>query len=186
MTERVRTGSAVASRWQCSGRVLGVELSTAHTGLVVLSESGVFLHASTLDYQLTRQHKGDQPVTEAQRIERMLGIANDVVGITKDWKIRYVGIRGHAMNAAAYQVGEVSGVLKTQLYLALRIVSEVVPSIPAHKHVLGQGRPAGHEVVRAVRDGLGYDAKTPTEAEAAIVARYLFDKKVAEQKEVAR
>ena len=173
-------------RWQCSGRVLGVELSTHHTGLVILSESGIFLSANTLDHQLTRKHKGDPQVTEAQRIERMLDIANTVVGIVKASKVRYVGIMGHTVSATSHQVGEVAGVLKTQLYLALKIVPQVVPSIPAHKHIMERGRPPTEDVVQVVRDGLGYDTRTDVEAEAGIVARYLFDMKVAAQKEVAR
>lgn len=151
----------------------------------MLSEQGIFLRAQTLHYPLSRQRKSDPPITEADRIQRMLAVANEVIGICKTWKIRHVGIEGYAMDARfqAHQIGEVAGVLKTQLYLALRIIPEIVPPNTGRKHVMGYGRPTKEQIVEVVRDGLGYDVKTDHEADAAVVARFLFDKRVVEEKE---
>lgn len=135
---------------------------------------------------LTRDKKNDAPVTEAQRIERMLGIANEIIGVFKTWRVRWVGIEGFAMAAAfrAHQVGEVAGVVKSQLWLALKLVPEIVAPSAARKHVMGYGRPDKRQVVEVVREGLGHPVKNDHEADASVVARYTFDKKVAEQKEI--
>lgn len=175
-------------RWQCSGRVLGVDLAPRYTGLVVISETGLFLHSLTLHYPLVRKHKGDPPISEAQRIERMLAIANTIVGICKKWQIRYVGIEGYAMDARfqAHQIGEVAGVVKTQLFLALRMIPEVVPPQTARKHLMGYGRPDKKQVIEVVHDGLGWaEVKGDHEADAAVVGKYVFDMKVAEEKELS-
>jgi len=177
-------GSASVSKWQCSGRVLGVDLSTSDVGLVVLSESGIFLRSWTLDCLLSRRNKGDHPISEADRIARMLGVANEIVGICKSWSIRHVGISGYAPQAQFrfHQVAEVAGVLKTQIWMALRIVPEIIPPNAACKHVVGGARPSKSDVTRVVQEGLGYGTKSDREAGAAIVARFLFDKKSAESR----
>lgn len=154
---------------------------------MILSEQALFLRAQTIDLPLARTHKGDPPISEAQRIERMLQIANTIIGICKTWKIRYIGIEGYAMDARfqAHQIGEVAGVLKTQIYLALHMIPEVVAPNVGRKHVLGYGRPTKDQVVEVVRDGLGYPVENDHEADAGVVARYVFDKKVVEEKEAA-
>lgn len=138
-----------------------------------------------MSQKLARVHRADEVVTEAQRIERMLSVANAAVALCKRTKIRFVGIMGYAMTAHDCEVGEICGALKTQLYLALRIVPEVVSSALSHKHLVGTGRPVASDVAQVVREGLGYDTKTDAEVRAAVAARYLFDRKVTEMKEVA-
>lgn len=172
---------------QCSGRVLGVDLAPKKTGLLILSEQGIYLRSQTLSYPLVRTHKSDPPISEAQRIERMLQIANEIIGLCKTWKIRYVGIEGYAMDARfqAHQIGEVAGTVKTQLWLALHMIPEVVSPNTGRKHVLGYGRATKEQVVEVVRDGLGYPIQTDHEADAGVVARYVFDKKCVEEKEAA-
>lgn len=186
MVEQARTGSALASRWQSSGRILGVDLSPRNTGLVVIDEMGIFMRSQTLRYALTREKKSDPPITESQRIERMLSIANDVIGICKLWKIKFIGIEGYAMDARfqAHQIGEVAGTLKTQIYLALRRIPYIVPPQTARKHVTGYGRPDKKQIFEIVSEGLAWPVKTEHEADAGIVARYLFDRIVAEEKEL--
>lgn len=118
----------------------------------------------------------------------MLSIANDVVGIFRIWKVRWVGIENYAMSAAfrAHQIGEVAGVVKSQLWLALKMVADVVAPNQARKHVLGYGAAKKNVIVEVVRDGLGYPIANDHEADAGVVARFTFDKKVAEEKEIAR
>lgn len=138
-----------------------------------------------MSQKLARVHRADEVVTEAQRIERMLTVANTVVALCKRMKIRFVSIMGYAMTAHDCEVGEVCGTLKTQLYLALRIVPEVVSSALSHRHLVGTGVPVASDIARVVTDGLGYDVKTDSEVRAAVAARFLFDRKVSEMKEVA-
>ncbi len=119
----------------------------------------------------------------------MLGIANEVVGIFRTWKVRWSGIENYAMGAAfrAHQIGEVAGVVKSQLWLALRMVAGVVPPSAARKHVMGYGGSmTKDQIVEVVRDGLGYAINGDHEADAAVVARYTFDKKVAEERETQK
>lgn len=185
MMERARSGTALASKWRASGRVLGVDLAPRKTGLLILTDQGIYMHSRTLTYALARTHKSDPPISEAQRIERMLAIANEIIGVCKTYKIAHVGIEGYAMDARfqAHQIGEVAGVVKTQLYLALRMIPTIVAPNVGRKHVLGYGRPDKAQIVKVVRDGLGYPVQSDHEADAGVVARYTFDQKVLEHQQ---
>ncbi len=119
----------------------------------------------------------------------MLGVANDIVGILRTWKVRWSGIENYAMGAGfrAHQIGEVAGVVKSQLWLALRMVSRVVPPSAARKHVFGYGGSmTKDQIIEMVRDGLGYTINGEHEADAGVVARYTFDQRVAEEREIEK
>lgn len=151
----------------------------------MLTDVGLPLRVLTIKTQI------DENASEAQRIERLLQIANEVVGFVKDFKVHHVGIEDYAYSRGwqAHQIGEVGGVVKTQLWLACGIVARPAGIKSARKHVLGyggsfgKGKEAKENIVRVVRDGYGVDVDNDHEADSFVVARYTFDSVVAEERE---
>jgi Holliday junction resolvasome RuvABC endonuclease subunit len=167
---------------------MGIDLALQHTGLAIFTANGIHQRNITLDYPLTRGSKRDPPIPQAEIVRRLICIANEIVGYVRSFKVRHVGIEGYAMDARyqAHQIGEVAGVVKTQLWLACAIVPEIVPPNTARKHVMGYGSPDKKTVVNVVEQGLGIIVDNDHEADACVVGRYLFDKVVAEEKESGR
>ena len=64
----------------------------------------------------------------------------------------------------------------------MKIVAETVSVATASDHLLGCRRPNMEQVGHLIRVGLGYDCKD-SEVMAALVARFLFDKKASEHKQ---
>lgn len=155
----------------------------------VYTADGIHQRCMTIHEVLGRRTKHDPPVSEVERIMRMLRIANEVLHTVEMFKIRHVGIEGPAHNAKyqSHQLGEVAGVVKSQLWLKFKIAPRIVPPASARKHVLGYGGSIPKErIVAAVRDGLGIAVENDHEADATVVARYMFDSVVAEEKELER
>jgi len=157
-------------------RILGIDLALRNVGLVVFTEEGHVLRRKTLVYTLRRRTDADAPIEEADHIERLLNIANEIVGWAKVFNVKEVGIEGFAydMKWQAHQLGQAAGVVKTQLWLACRVVSKEVPMSAARKHFLGYGRPQKEQIVEVMKL-LGLNVATDHEADAYVVARYLFD-----------
>lgn len=164
---------------------MGIDLALKHTGLSIYAASGVHQRCFTLDYPLSRGKKSDPPIPQFEIIRRLICIANEIIGHIKGFKVKHVGIEGYAMDARfrAHQIGEVAGVVKTQLWLACGIVPHIVAPSSARKHVMGYGRPSKPDIVRVVEQGLGVAVDNDHEADATVVARYVFDKIVATEKE---
>lgn len=166
---------------------MGIDLALRSTGLSIYTAGGVHQRCFTLNYPLSRGSKNDPPIPQIEITRRLIGIANEIIGTIKSYKVRHVGIEGYAMNARfrAHQIGEVAGVVKTQLWLACGIVAHIVAPSSARKHVMGYGRPSKEEIVNVVEQGLGVEVDNDHEADATVVARYTFDKVVAMEKEIA-
>lgn len=172
--------------WKSSGPVLGLDLSLRNVGVCVLTKTGAVIRTKTLVHSMSRK-KGDPPIGQADTIQRLLSICNEIIAIIREFKIKHVGIEGFAHNARwqSHQIGEIAGALKTQLYLGCRIIPEIVPPTSARKHVLGYGGPVSKAaIVQAVREGLEIDVANDHEADAAVVARWTFDWVVAKEKEI--
>jgi len=167
---------------------MGLDLALRETGVIVLSERGSLLRRFTLFYPLTRKKKSDPPITEADRIERLINLTNEIVGITKKYGIRYVAVEGYAYakKYQAHQIGEIAGNVKVQLWLARKIVTDTVPPSTARKHFFDYGKPSKDQVMEVVRDRLGLRVGNDHEADAYVIARYLFDEMVGREKEMAR
>jgi Holliday junction resolvasome RuvABC endonuclease subunit len=170
MVEKARTGSAIASRWRSSGAVLGIDLALENTGLSIFTNTGIHHRCMTIQEKLSRGTKKDPPIPEPERIERMLRIANEIVRVMTLFKVRHVGIEGAAHNAKfqSHQLGEVAGVVKSQIWMKFGIAPRVIPP----------------EVIETVEQGLGVVVENDHEADATIIARYTFDMVVAEEEEL--
>lgn len=156
------------------------------TGLSIYTASGIHQRCFTIREVVARGSKKDPPIPEVERIRRCLRIANEIVKIIADFKIRHVGIEGYAHDSRyqSHQIGEVAGVVKSQLWLACRLVPRIVPPSSARKHVLGYGGSIlKQEVIKVVEQGLGVAVENDHEADATVVARWTFDHVVAEEKE---
>ncbi len=164
---------------------MGVDLSLRNTGLSIYTAAGIHHRCATITYPLVREKKTDPPIPQVELIRRLISIANDVIGFIKTYRIRHVGIEGFAHGAKwqAHQIGEVAGVVKTQLWMSCGIVPHIVPPSSARKHVMGYGRPSKTDIVEVVEQGLGVVVENDHEADATIVARYTFDKVAAEERE---
>lgn len=141
----------------------------------------------TIEQPLSRGSKKDPPISEPERIERMLRIANEIVRVITLFKVRHVGIEGAAHNARyqSHQLGEVAGVVKSQIWLKFGIAPRVTPPSAARKHVIGYGGSVTKkQVTEAVEQGLGVVVENDHEADATVIARYTFDTVVAEEEEL--
>ena len=146
-----------------------------NTGLLVLTEAGHVLRSTTLKYPLRRRTKIDAPISEADHVERLLNIANDIVGFARDFNIKHVAIEDFAYDkrVQAHQLGQVAGVVKTQLWLALRLVAQPVGQGEARKFLLGHGRPK-KENIEAVVKAIVPTIEDDHQADAYVVVRWLF------------
>jgi len=114
--------------------------------------------------------------SQAEQIERLLNIAKDIVSDVQAFKIALVAIEDYAQAArfGAHQYGEVGGVVKTQLWLASRVVADIYPPKLARKMVLGYGGNVPKEqIFQAVKE-IGIDVATDHEADAWVVAMAHF------------
>jgi Holliday junction resolvasome RuvABC endonuclease subunit len=164
---------------------MGLDLSLRKTGLTVLSEYGNLLCNATLRYPLTRK-RGEPPITEAERIERLINLTNEIVGFAKDYKVRYVALEGYAHNKRfqAHQIGEIAGNVKVQLWLARKILVEVIPPSTGRLHFFGYGGAKKDEIYDIVTEKLGIMVDNEDEADSYVVARYLWDTIAKREKKV--
>lgn len=179
-------GTAHVSRWKASGAVLGIDLSPRRTALSIYTAGGHHQRCISIDLPLARGSKKDPPIPEIERIRRCLKVANEIVKVMELFNIRHVGIEGYAYDAKhqAHQIGEVAGVVKSQIWLRFRIVPRIFQPSAARSHVFGYGGSVSKdEVMSVVRDGLGIEVANDHEADATVIARCTFDTVVAEEKE---
>lgn len=141
----------------------------------------------TINEILVRGSKKDPPIPEVERIRRCLRIANAINQTIKDFEIRHVGIEGFAFNKPyqAHQLGEVAGVVKSQLWLKHGLIARICAPTAGRKHVLGYGGSVPKMVIKkVVEEGLGVAVDNDHEADATVVARWTFDTVVAEEQEI--
>jgi len=164
---------------------MGIDLSLQHTGIVILSEYGSLLRTFSLDYVLARKKKNDPPISEAQKVERLINLTNDVVKLAKDFKVRHVALEGYAYQKAnqAHQIGEIGGNVKVHLWLARNILVVPVPPSTGRKHFFDYGHAAKEDIMKVLTEGLGLDLENDHEADAYVVARYLWDFEAVKEKE---
>jgi Holliday junction resolvasome RuvABC endonuclease subunit len=128
--------------------VIGLDLSLTGAGIVTLGPDGEVLCARTVGYGLERG------ATYARRIERVLGIALAVVRAYKDAPQPCgVCIEGFAYRAHGAQndLGELQGVVKTQLWIADRVEPCIATVSTVRKAVFGAGNTKKATVLKLVR-----------------------------------
>lgn len=169
---------------------MGLDLAPAHTGICILTEHALPLRLITIDNPLskTKRKKYDPPITEADYIQRNLQLADEIIGLVKDFKVRGVAIENYAYGRQwrAHQVGETAGVVKSQLWLGARIVPEVVSPASARKFLLGYGSATKSDVLKIVPGLIGHLGKSFSsdhEADAYVIAMWLFGREMEKAKQ---
>ena len=150
---------------------VGLDLSLTGSGLVIVDEEGIVIDRGLYGYTLTRK------ATVRDKIERLLFIVENIIKkVERHGDDVVVGIEGYAYGKFGSQpeLGELQGCVKTQLWLALRIVPEVVVVTAARKTVLGKGRfskgkKGKTEIINAVCER-GFDVSDDNVADAYVIA----------------
>ncbi len=161
---------------QCpeKGIYVGLDLSARGAGLCILTEKGEALHLGSYGESLKRT------ATVRQKVERTIYIATQIIKAVKNCKIDelpiFVGIENYTFGAKGAQndLGEVHGVVKSQLWLALTLEPVMISCSHARLVVLGKGRfskgkKGKKEIVEAVRER-GIDVKNHDIADAYVIA----------------
>jgi hypothetical protein len=116
-----------------SAKIVGLDMSLTHTAVAVLRPDGVAEQYEVFGYQLSGKN-------ERQRVERVIGIANSVLGLIKkhaDLGKPEVAIEGYAFGKqfGREPLAELQGFTKCQLFLALGVVATPIPPQAARKDV---------------------------------------------------
>jgi Holliday junction resolvasome RuvABC endonuclease subunit len=166
---------------------MGLDLALRDTGVTILSEFGNLLRHFSLEYPLASK-RGEPPISEAERIERLINLTNDIVGYAKAFKIKYVALEGYAYNKRfqAHQLGEIAGNVKVQLWLARKILVEVVPPSTGRKHLFGYGSAKKDDCFKILTDGLDLTLDNTHESDSYVAARYLWDQMAQRERDMTR
>lgn len=147
-------------RQEEQGRVgpffVGLDLSLRGAGVCVLDGDGKVIHSQKLGYALGRSAR------LKDKIERMLSIAKGVVRVVDEYTVLNdedlltkriqpsVGIEGYAFGKrgnATIDLGELGGVVKSQLWLRFTLEPTLIAATSGRKVVLGNGRIPKKEVI---------------------------------------
>jgi len=143
-----------------------------------LTDRGHVLRSTTYYYPLTSSKKRN--VSERDRVDRILHLANDIIGVIRTFSVQHIAIEAGGASfgakSQAIQRGGLLYVVLTQIWLACHIFPELVTANSARKSVLGYGgRGKGQKdrVIEALSlAGISFD--TDHEADAYVAARWMF------------
>lgn len=159
---------------------MGLDLSLTGTGMCILREDGSVLKVGLYGGKLGR----GAPVRD--KIERMLDIARSVVSSVSEAKASIpgseivAGIEHYAygrMRGAFADLGEINGVVKSQLWMAHSIEPKQVVVSSARKAVFGRGNVPKADVLGLLAER-GLKFADHNEADAYVIAEALRCKEV--------
>lgn len=147
--------------------IMGLDLSCTATGIVVIGPSG-WICFETVGGKLTR----DAPVRD--KVERLWTITAHIIEAFDKYKVKQVAIEGYAWGARGAQndLGELHGVVKSQLWRGRQCEPQIVQCSAARKAVLGAGRIEKKDIVRLVQ-ARGITVTDHNQADAWVVAEWL-------------
>lgn len=148
--------------------VAGLDLSLRGAGVAVIGLDGS-VSAATFGYPLSKES------TDRDRLERILKVTSQLMAFLKLHKVNYIGVENYAfskMNSISCQA-ELGGVVKSQIYVSMKIVPITMPVTSVRKFVLGKSTKSKVTVQKHFK-ALGYILKTADEYDALAVA-YLTD-----------
>lgn len=161
---------------------MGLDLSLRGAAAVVVDE-----HGTVVDWGLWGENlERGCPIED--RIDRLLDIATGIVKLGKKYSDDLsVGIEDYAYGLKGMQndLGEIQGVIKTQIRLAFRVYPSIIVASAARKMVLGKGRfskgkKGKKEIIDAVR-GRGFRVNDDNVADAYVIAECLRMKRQSEE-----
>lgn len=162
-------------------RFIGLDLSLRGAGVLVLDARGRVIHREKFGYGLTRSAR------VKDKIERMISIAKGVVRVVDEYTLLNdvdsltkhvlpkVGIEGYAFGKrgnATIDLGELGGVVKSQLWLRFAVEPVLIPAPSGRKVVFGNGRLPKKQVIPRLRDQ-GFNFDDQDIADAYVVAETL-------------
>ena len=153
---------------------VGCDLSLTGTGVVVIDPVGDILHKEKFEYNLKRSAR------LKDKVERWLSIAKGIIRIVEQYTTGgpnsmypRVGIEGYSYNAkgsAVVDLGELGGVVRSQLWLRFAIEPAIIAPSSGRKAVFGNGRLKKKLVIPELRKQ-GFDFDDGDIADAYVVAR---------------
>lgn len=159
-----------------------------NTGLVVLTDRGHVLRSTTYQYPLTSTKK--RKVSERDRVDRILHLANDIIGVIRTFGVQHIAIEAggatFGAKSQAVQRGGLLYVVLTQVWLACHIFPETPTASAARKKVFGYGGsgpkspkgvkgPSQKDRVIEALSLAGITFETDHEADAYVVARWMYE-----------
>ena len=160
---------------------VGLDLSLRGAGVLVLDARGRVIHKAKFGYALERSAR------VKDKIERMISIAKGVVRVVHEYTLLKdgdsltkpvlpkVGIEGYAFGKrgnAVIDLGELGGVVKSQLWLRFAVEPVLIPAPSGRKVVFGNGRLPKKQVIPRLREQ-GFNFDDHDIADAYVVAETL-------------
>lgn len=154
----------------------------------MLTEEGLMFRNITFDAPLVTTRVSAHHISDRERLQRILNVTNDIVGMVKSFRLRYLGMGPYEgrSHASVLAVGELMGAVRTHVFMSTRLVCESVSVHDAREHLTEKRHPTQEEMEAVVVGGLRWEVETPEEVRASVLARYLFDQHAVEEMETIR
>jgi len=158
--------------------VVGLDLSLTGAGVCVVDARGRVIHSSKFGYGLKKTAR------VKDKVERMIEIAKGIVRVIDEYgllksegsltKQTYpqVAVEGYSFASkgnSSIDLGELGGVVKSQLWLRFGIEPVLVPVATGRKAVFGNGRTPKEHVIPLLHDQ-GIEFEDQDIADAYVVA----------------
>ncbi len=162
--------------------IVGLDLSLTATGICVIDHNGNVIKTAVVGSSLKRTAR------VKEKVERLIEIATKIVntvnGFIEDGVKPHVSIENYAFAARGAQndLGELHGVVKSQLWLGCTIEPVMVPTLSARKTVFGKGNIPKKDVLPTL-DKSGKTFYDHNIADAYVVAEHVR-KSLIESKEL--
>lgn len=156
---------------------VGLDLSLRGAGVCVVDAGGEIVHKAKFGYQLTKSAR------VKDKVERMISVAKGVVRVVDECtllnvpkSLPRVGIEGYAFGKrgnATIDLGELGGVVKSQLWLRFALEPTLIAAPSGRKVVLGNGRIKKEDVIPELARQHGLKFTDHDIADAYVVAETL-------------
>lgn len=162
---------------------MGLDLSPVNTGVCILTQNGVAWRFHTIERKMPPKSKRPNHVLaeESIRISRAISIAKEVINIIKVFKVSCVAIEGYSFsrNWQSHQIGEVAGVVKSQIVMACGMIPVPIGARTARSKVFGKvpGGTKKQDIFESIVELQGETKILPRndhEADAFVVAFALY------------
>ena len=158
--------------------MMGLSLGPASLAMAVLSFDGLQVVSG-----LRRYPEGSS--SKAAWLEKLLWAANEAIGVARMYRVLHGAIAvPDARGVDVWRHGELSGAVKTQLWLGRQVISADVVASEARSRIMGEAVSGalGAEVLRAA----GLRCSSAEECDAYVVARVRFDAMVRQRSSLDR
>jgi len=158
---------------------MGLDLSLRGAGCVVVDGDGGVVEHGLWGWGL------DRKASPKEKIERLVYIAGKIIGVARkclksdqgDGLCIAIEDYAYRMKGAQNDLGEIQGAVKTQIWLALGLIPDIIVASSARKSVLGKGRfskgaKGKKEIIDAVC-GRGFSVSDDNVADAYVIAECL-------------